>query len=518
MIVSASEMKLIEERAFANGASAEDLMERAGIQMAQAVRQFFPQPGVVRVYYGKGNNGGDVLVAARQLALSGWGVRLRPAFPNEQLSELTRKKLGEVSAISAPRIRRKVILDGLLGIGAKGPLRDPVRAAAREINQYRNALNTYVFSADVPTGVDGETGEVDADAVRADFTLSVALLKSGVLADQATGHVGRLCLLPLEELQAPAENGELITPAGLEALLPRRNFDSHKGDFGRVGIVAGSPGFTGAAIMCATAALRAGAGLITLFATPDIYPLVAMQAPPEVMVAPIEKLTDVREKRLDVLALGPGLGLARREEILELHRRAGNPDGGGCRCAQCAGDEDRHAPPVRRAPAAHPASRGDGAADARSSGRAARYFAGVYAPISGDAVAQRRADGDWGARTRARLELDRQPRHGHRRHGRYSYRRLRRAHGAEKIALRCRADRGVDLRAGGGDRHLRARSQRGESFGDRSAAILRRGLSRFADAVVLNFFGARGRECDGHRPPLQQLLELRARQVSRAMG
>jgi len=318
MIVSASEMKLIEERAFARGASAEDLMERAGIQMAQAVRQFFPQPGVVRVYYGKGNNGGDVLVAARQLALSGWGVRLRPAFPNEQLSELTRKKLGEVSAISAPRIRRKVILDGLLGIGAKGPLRDPVRAAAQEINQYRNALNTYVFSADVPTGVDGDTGEVDADAVRADVTLSVALIKSGVLADQATGHVGRLCLLPLEELQAPASNGELITPTSLEALLPRRNFDSQKGDFGRVGILAGSPGFTGAAIMCATAALRAGAGLITLFATPDIYQTVAMQAPPEVMVAPIEKLTDVREKRLDVLAIGPGLGLARREEILEL--------------------------------------------------------------------------------------------------------------------------------------------------------------------------------------------------------
>jgi len=123
MIVSAARMKQIEERAFASGVSAESLMERAGIQMAQAVRQFFPQPGVVRVYYGKGHNGGDVLVAARQLALNGWGVRLRPAYPAGQLAELTKKKLAEVSAVSGQRIRRQVILDGLLGIGAKGPLR-----------------------------------------------------------------------------------------------------------------------------------------------------------------------------------------------------------------------------------------------------------------------------------------------------------------------------------------------------------------------------------------------------------
>jgi NAD(P)H-hydrate epimerase len=223
-----------------------------------------------------------------------------------------------VSAVSAPRIRRKVVLDGLLGIGAKGPLREPVRAAAREINEFRDQLNTYVFSADVPTGVDADTGEADADAVRADFTLCVGLVKAGVLADAATNQVGRLTVLPLDELPAPPGRGELITPWSLDGVIKRRNFDSHKGEFGRVGIVAGSRGFAGAAVMSATAALRAGAGLVTLFVLREIYEIVAMQVPPEVMVAPLEKLTDVRSHRLDVLAIGPGLGLERTAEILEL--------------------------------------------------------------------------------------------------------------------------------------------------------------------------------------------------------
>jgi ADP-dependent NAD(P)H-hydrate dehydratase / NAD(P)H-hydrate epimerase len=108
-------------------------------------------------------------------------------------------------------------------------------------------------------------------------------------------------------------------------LLPRRQFNAHKNQFGRVGIVAGSRGFAGAATMCAWGALRSGAGLVEVFVPESIYEIVAAAAPFESMVKPVKSYRDLIEKEIDVWGIGPGLGKDNATEIIELIQRAENP-------------------------------------------------------------------------------------------------------------------------------------------------------------------------------------------------
>jgi NAD(P)H-hydrate epimerase len=221
-----------------------------------------------------------------------------------------------------------IVLEGLLGIGAGGALREPIRSAAREINHLRANGNARVFALDLPTGLDADTGAADADTVVADYTLTIGCAKQGLLADGATHFVGRLAVLPLEELskRAGTSSGDVVaTPENLRPALPRRNFDIHKGKCGRVGIVAGSRGFVGAAIMASQACVRAGAGLITLFVTEDIYSVVASAVSPEVMVKPIQSYLEVLDFKADVLAVGPGLGQSRAGEIRQIVEKAPQP-------------------------------------------------------------------------------------------------------------------------------------------------------------------------------------------------
>ncbi|NNM30767.1 MAG: NAD(P)H-hydrate dehydratase [Akkermansiaceae bacterium] len=172
---------------------------------------------------------------------------------------------------------------------------------------------------DLPSGLDGDRGEPHAGAVTADLTLTVGVPKAGLVADDATHHVGRLVVIPLAELPIPPDGDRLIVPGELAPLLPPRSFDMHKGDAGRVGIVGGSRGFLGAAILTACGALRGGAGLVTLFIPEDLYPLVVSHGPPpELMVRPVESYADVRDHPLDVLAMGPGLGSVKKKRRLKL--------------------------------------------------------------------------------------------------------------------------------------------------------------------------------------------------------
>ena len=130
-----------------------------------------------------------------------------------------------------------VVLDGLLGVGAKPPLREPVRAACRQINQVRQKRSAYVFAVDLPTGLDGDSGKTDRDCVIADFTVTIGFAKSGLVADDALDFVGRLEVVPLPDLAAEGQSKELIaTPYSLAPLLPRRRFSSYKNQFGRLEI------------------------------------------------------------------------------------------------------------------------------------------------------------------------------------------------------------------------------------------------------------------------------------------
>ena len=158
-VVTSAQMHDAENAAFARGISAEALMNQAGAGIARAVQQFFPRPGSCLVFSGKGNNGGDALVAAARLKRAGWHTDVHLSFPESQCSDLLRKKITEfrdtpavAAAVSAAKAAETpaaaVILDGLLGLGSKPPLRDPILAACREINRLRQERNAYVFAAE----------------------------------------------------------------------------------------------------------------------------------------------------------------------------------------------------------------------------------------------------------------------------------------------------------------------------------------------------------------------------------
>ncbi len=215
----------------------------------------------------------------------------------------------------------------MLGVGAKPPLREPIRAACRAINQLRTTNGAYVFAVDLPTGLDTDSGKADRDCVVADFTVTIGYAKPGLVADGALNYVGRIEIVPLDELRPPKTKpkGIIASPTAFRALLPRRKYNSYKNQFGRIGVVAGSKGFVGAALMASQGALRAGAGLVEVFVPEEIYEIVAGAAFMEAMVKPVASYRQLLKEKIDVWAVGPGLGKSRAPEILEFVQKVKQP-------------------------------------------------------------------------------------------------------------------------------------------------------------------------------------------------
>lgn len=327
MIVTCGQMQEAERAAFARGVTAEELMEAAGKGIAAAVRQFFPRPGTLVLYLGKGNNAGDALVAARELRADGWQIFGRLASPPESMKELPRKHFGDwVKVIDdAKRLEWPrgplVLLDGLLGIGFEGVMRPDLAALVLELNEMRRRRQALVVAMDIPSGLGAER------AVEADLTACVAHIKDVLIEDDAERHVGRIALVPLAELAACEGDSRaaVMTPQLIREWLPHVPNDMHKGDAGRVCILAGSRGFYGAGELACRGALRAGAGLTTLLVKEDAYDVLAARVPPEVMVRPVRDYREVLEMNADSLAIGPGLGFEHESEILAVLRLATAP-------------------------------------------------------------------------------------------------------------------------------------------------------------------------------------------------
>lgn len=336
MIVTCRQMRDAEDAAFSRGVEAGALMESAGASIAQAILQFQPQPGVAVLYLGKGNNAGDALVVARHLLAAGWAVRARLSGDVSEFKPLPAalwRELGEripilSGAEDVERLRGRVVLiDGIVGIGAFGPLRDTLAELVREMNTLKRTRHAVVVALDLPSGLSAANGEPFDPCVEADLTVTVAHVKDALLQDAATPYVGRLAIAPVTGLEAATGDPtrEALTPEVLLPLLRSRGFDTHKGQAGRVALIAGSKGFLGAAELCARAALHGGAGLVTLYVKEDIYPLIAVRTPAEVMVKTVRDYREVLRDPADVLAVGPGLGLAAEEEVLATIARTEAP-------------------------------------------------------------------------------------------------------------------------------------------------------------------------------------------------
>ena len=326
MIVTCEQMKQAEDRLFSTGVVAEDLMEKAGLGCAEAIMQFFHGKGQATLFVGKGNNGGDALVVGRELRSHGWEVEVVLSGEPADMAELAAKKLTEFEAeadsrwADSNRMGARIVVDGLLGIGARGPMRGVIGERAEQLNRQRMETNAICFAIDIPSGVDGDQGTPYPGAVVADFTLSIAAVKSGIVQDAAINHVGRIVQIDLPEIVITESYSDsvVLSPKNLAGILPRREFDFHKGQAGRVGILAGSRGLTGAAIFASTAAVHSGAGLVTLYAEKTIYEILAIKAAPEVMVKPIDSLEDIGGDSAEVLAVGPGLGSDPDPVLLDL--------------------------------------------------------------------------------------------------------------------------------------------------------------------------------------------------------
>lgn len=316
--VTIAETLALEAAAMRGGWTEEQLLDLAGERLGLAIGRHFPKAGTVVAYLGKGHNAGDALVALRVLRdRFGWKIFARNAHLIENCAPLTVAKWDELGLrlpLDHPPVpvdldRPLLLLDGLLGSGAKGAPRENHARLAAEMNALRQEWGAIIAAVDLPSGTDPDTGEISPGAVVADITFMIGNAKRGLLLGKAASATGTLALVPVEPLTAvqPADL-ELISPQTLAFGKAPRPFDFHKGDAGRVAVLAGSETYSGAAVLAATGALRGGGGLVTLFVPASIRNTVISRCPPEVIVRSYENPRELLDVRMDSLVVGCGLG------------------------------------------------------------------------------------------------------------------------------------------------------------------------------------------------------------------
>jgi len=330
-------MAALEQRAQdAFGVPVSALMDRAGARTAEVARRLLRQSGGRRVVVlvGKGNNGGDGLVAAGDLAGDGPVEVLLTApaaeirgEPAVRLAALRGRpvRIRDAASLDDADLDRllrdsDLTVDAIFGTGFRGPA---VGVPARVI-EAANRTDVPILAVDVPSGVDATTGRADAPCVRAAATVTMGLPKIGLVQYPAAAYAGTLFVaeigLPAEALDAARIPTALATAAWVDRTVPLRPQDGQKGQFGRVALIAGSRGFVGAAILSARGAIRAGAGLVTV-GLPGSLAAVVPASLPEAMTRALPETPDgtLAEIALDqivvlaqtasVIAIGPGLGV-----------------------------------------------------------------------------------------------------------------------------------------------------------------------------------------------------------------
>jgi NAD(P)H-hydrate epimerase len=316
--VTVAEMLAAERAARQAGWSEERLLELAGTRLGRAIGRFFPRSGTAVSYLGKGHNAGDAIVALAVLRDEfGWHTGVRQAFATSEMAPLCGLML-ERHAIppawtEAPNPADSknplLLIDGLVGIGAKGELRDPLRPLVAEMNRLRNEAGAMVGAVDLPSGINPDTGEPGPVQVGADVTFMIANAKAGLLQAGAADATGSLAIVPVEALTTSGScDLELVQPQALSFGKAPRPCEFHKGMAGRVSIIAGSPAYTGAAVLCAIGCLRAGAGLVTLNVPAGTETAIASRCPPEIIVRARQSLIDAFQSQADSIVVGCGLG------------------------------------------------------------------------------------------------------------------------------------------------------------------------------------------------------------------
>jgi ADP-dependent NAD(P)H-hydrate dehydratase / NAD(P)H-hydrate epimerase len=338
-ILTAAEMKQVDRLTTAHyRVPSPALMENAGRAVAAFIQSRFPnlERRRIVVLCGKGNNGGDGFVVARHLLKMG----AKPSVhligdprdvKGDAATNLRRwKKLGKLlvdrgtgASDWMPLSSDLIVVDALLGTGARGPVEGRLCEVIVSVNG-REAGCTVV-SVDIPSGLGADTGEVHGAAIVADYTITFTAPKPGMVVGAGGRHVGQLSIREIGSPRALIEetgkgNLRWSEPAEFDAFAIPRRAAGNKGDYGHALVVAGSVGKSGAAVLSSWAALRAGAGLVTVATPKPVLPVIAAHTP-EVMTEPLATTTagTVSARCLEgglfatllkgkrALAIGPGL-------------------------------------------------------------------------------------------------------------------------------------------------------------------------------------------------------------------
>jgi hydroxyethylthiazole kinase-like uncharacterized protein yjeF len=292
--------------------AADALMERAGSAAAEwalAIRADDARP--VLVVAGPGNNGGDAAVVARLLARQGVALCFvafgdpggRSPDAAAAFAALAEAGIAIEAALPAGA-SFSLVVDGLFGVGLTRPLSGEMAAAVMAIQML--AGNGPLLALDCPSGLDAGTGDCPGPAVRATHTLSFIAGKPGLLTGDGPDHVGQLAIdgLGIAETEIAAlATGQSVASVVLDEALPRRRQNSHKGDFGSLGILGGAPGMVGAALLAGRAALKLGCGRVYVGLRDDRVAFDPGQ--PELM---LRNPSGLAKAQLDALVCGPGLG------------------------------------------------------------------------------------------------------------------------------------------------------------------------------------------------------------------
>jgi hydroxyethylthiazole kinase-like uncharacterized protein yjeF len=318
-IVTAQEMKNIDRRAVKDfGIPGPVLMENAASSVMFEMEKYFGCLDGFRIgiICGKGNNGGDGLALARRLRIRGVPVRVALLAPFRSVSgeakinlSILRKMDVEIQQSASRGLITDLILwsdilvDAILGVGLASPLKGVFAHAANVIN----AAGKRVVSIDIPTGIDSDTGKVLGAAIRADLTVTMALLKRGLLLYPGAEFAGtvRVADIGIPQEVVEKEDVSLIlldrNTVRIEGTCRKR--DAHKGDYGHLMVIAGSPGKAGAAVMAARSSLRTGTGLVSVATPNNLVPIIQSQIFEAMCIPTAESMEGT-------------LGIASEEELL----------------------------------------------------------------------------------------------------------------------------------------------------------------------------------------------------------
>jgi len=336
-------MRALELNAEYFGVSRLLLMENAGHNVALEVASRFTPGKSVAVFCGLGGNGGDGFVAARHLSCMGFKVRIILAGKAREISDKAALEnwhalqfLSEAIPVEevydstlVPKATADIVIDALLGTGAKGSLRPPILQLVVRINE----MDAFRVAVDVPTGIDADTGTVSGEAVKANLTITFHRSKKGL--GKAKKYVGELLV---KSIGLPKEFEQFAGPGDVLLVAKPRPSESHKGDFGRLLVVGGSETFSGAPTLVAQAALRTGVDLVYV-AAPEKTAYAISSLSPDIITIKLEgkhlnpnNLNTLKPyvEASDAVVLGPGLGLhpETREAvkgIVEAVEKSGKP-------------------------------------------------------------------------------------------------------------------------------------------------------------------------------------------------